>query len=267
MTPKWFRWITPIVSLCVVLSFIPLVLVYVNRATNSPDPRPSIIPDMDSQQKFKTQALNPLFADHRAMRPPVSGTVAQGMLKADDHFYHGIVNGQWAEDFPRQIKLAPELMARGQQRYTIYCAPCHGLDGSGSGPVSLRAEALMEGTWTVPPTYHSDTIRNRPVGHLFNTISNGIRSMPAYGTQIPPEDRWAIIAYLRALQLSQHAGLKDVPAGERNTLLKQAAAESASDQPGTAETAPPEGTATSEDQAASTGETTPAGAGEPAEGH
>ena len=258
MTPKWFGWIGPIIALLVVLSFVPLVMIYLHRATHSPDPRISIIPDMDSQEKFKTQSLNLLFADHRAMRPRIAGTVAVGMVESDDHFYRGIDNGRWATTFPKQVPLNAELMARGQERFSIYCAPCHGLDGSGNGIVSLRAEKLAEGTWVPAANYHTDTVRNRPVGHVFNTITNGIRTMPAYGTQIPPADRWAIVAYLRALQLSQDASLADVPADKRTELENQAAAESPQGQPGS-QTAP---SAAAGGKAAAAGGAAPAGKSE-----
>jgi mono/diheme cytochrome c family protein len=103
------------------------------------------------------------------------------------------------------------MLLRGQERFNIYCSPCHGLTGAGDGLVSRRADALQEGTWVPPLTFHGDQVRGRPVGHLFNTITHGIRNMPAYGAQIPAEDRWAIVAYVRALQRSQNATVADVP--------------------------------------------------------
>jgi mono/diheme cytochrome c family protein len=103
------------------------------------------------------------------------------------------------------------VLQRGRERYDIYCAPCHGLAGYGDGSVAKRAEALQEGTWTPPTSFHTELIRQRPDGHIFNTISNGIRNMPAYGPQIPVADRWAIVAYVRALQRSQNATVDDVP--------------------------------------------------------
>jgi mono/diheme cytochrome c family protein len=227
MAPKWFAWIGPLVALLAMLSLIPFALLYYARATNSPVPRISIIPDMDNQQRFKAQQANPLFADDRAMRPQVAGSVAAGMQQADDFFYRGISGGQWATAFPPQVALNAELLNRGRERYGIYCAACHGLAGDGDGMVSKRAEDLAEGMWIPPVSYHSATVRSRPLGHIFNTISNGIRTMPAYGTQIPPEDRWAIVAYVRALQRSRHATLSDVPADKRAVLEAQAAAEAA----------------------------------------
>lgn len=116
------------------------------------------------------------------------------------------------------MPLTPELLKRGQERYGIYCAPCHGLAGYGDGIVNVRAERLQEGTWTPPSSFHDAVVLGRPVGHLFNSVTNGIRSMPAYGPQIPERDRWAIVAYVRALQRSQATKVDDVPAGERGAM-------------------------------------------------
>ena len=112
------------------------------------------------------------------------------------------------------------LFRRGQRRFNIYCAPCHGLDGSGNGIVAQRARDKTEiaSGWVPPLSLHEQTVRDRPVGHLFNTITNGIRTMPPYGDQISPADRWAIIAYVRALQRSQQARLEDVPPELRSEL-------------------------------------------------
>ena len=107
------------------------------------------------------------------------------------------------------------LLERGQERYEIFCAPCHGLAGYGDGMVAKTADGLQEGTWTPPSSFHTDLVRERPVGHLFNTVTHGIRNMPAHGPQIPVEDRWAVVAYVKALQRSQHATVDDVPEAER----------------------------------------------------
>jgi len=242
MKPKWFAYISPLIMLLVLLSWIPLALVYFARVTNSPLPRISIIPDMDNQPRFKAEQVNTLFADQRAMRPPVDGTVADGMGEADDFFYRGISGGQWATALPPQITIDAELLKRGQSRYIIYCAVCHGLAGDGDGMIDHRGDQLAEGTWIPPLSYHIDLVRNRPVGHLFNTITNGIRAMPAYGTQVPPEDRWAIVAYVRALQRTRLGSLGDVPADKRAALAAQAATGSQPPSP------PPSGTETSSQQ-------------------
>jgi mono/diheme cytochrome c family protein len=107
---------------------------------------------------------------------------------------------------------------RGQQRFNIYCAVCHGTDGYGNGPVNNRAVQRQEQKWVPAANLHSDVVRSRPDGHIFNTITNGIRNMAGYGSQIPVQDRWAIVAYLRALQLSQHAPASAVPAEQLNTM-------------------------------------------------
>ncbi|HXK92081.1 MAG TPA: cytochrome c [bacterium] len=204
------------VSIVLVLALLPFLLIAKARVTRSDRPRIHLIQDMDNQPRFKAQQSNPLFADGRAMRPRVPGTVARGEMQSDTRFYQGKDGGEWVTEFPRPLTLP--VMERGQKEYAIYCAPCHGLSGYGDGIVALRADRLQEGTWTAPTSLHSDTVLARPVGHIFNTITHGIRNMPAYGTQIPPEDRWAIVAYVRALQRSQRATLDDVPAEYRTQL-------------------------------------------------
>ncbi len=171
---------------------------------------------MDQQPKFKAQSGNPLFADGRAMRPPVAGAVARGEAGLDTLFHRGQSVGRWAETFP--VPLTEESLRRGQERFDIYCAPCHGLAGRGDGIVNVRADRLQEGTWAPPADLTGDLVVDRPVGHLYNTITNGIRNMPAYGAQIPERDRWAIVAYVRALQRSRHATVDDVPPELRPAL-------------------------------------------------
>jgi mono/diheme cytochrome c family protein len=210
------RWVMPVIITLVVLSWIPLVFIAKARVTKSAEPRIQFIPDMDNQPKYLTQAASPLFSDHRAMRPPVEGAVARGELNDDDLLIRGKVGGAWATTLPFPITM--EIMHRGQERFNIFCSPCHGLAGMGDGMISRRAEALQEGKWVPPASLHSDLVRARAVGELFNTITNGIRTMPAYGPQIPVQDRWAIVAYVRALQRSQNATPADVPEGHRSDL-------------------------------------------------
>lgn len=210
------RWLTYGLVLVAALSLVPFALIARSRASTSARPRVQLIQDMAKQPKVKTQAANPLFADGRAMRPPVPGTVAHGELEEDDAYWAGRDAGGWVTAFPVQV--TERLMQRGQERYDIFCAPCHGLAGFGDGPVAKRADALQEGTWTPPSSYHTDLVRGRPVGHLFNTITNGIRNMPAYASQIPVADRWAIVLYVRALQRSQDASVADVPPELRRQL-------------------------------------------------
>ena len=215
--PRWI-WYTALVL--VALSWIPLVLIARARVTTTSKPRIHIIQDMDDQPKFKPQQANPMFADTRAMRPPVPGTVARGTLVGDPRLDMGLDDpadpASWVEVMP--VAVTPALMERGRERYDVFCSPCHGLGGVGDGAVAVRADALQEGTWTPPSSFHTELVRSRSVGHLYNTITNGIRNMPAYGTMIDREDRWAIVAYLRALQRSQNATVDDVPADLRSSL-------------------------------------------------
>jgi len=150
------------------------------------------------------------------MRPDPPGTVARGELDEDDAIYRGKRGDEWITTIP--VPVTGALLARGRQRFDIYCSPCHGLAGYGDGMVAKRAEALQEGTWTPPSSFHTDLVRSRPVGHIFNTITHGIRNMPAYGPQIPVADRWAIVSYVRALQRSQNATVADVPPDLRAQL-------------------------------------------------
>ena len=210
------RWLLYSVAILVVLSWVPLALIMRARVTTSSQPRIHIIPDMDSQPKFKTQARNPMFADRRAMRPPVAGAVPRGANLGEPAITSGRIGEDWVAAIPLDVDRG--TLQRGRQRYEIYCSPCHGLAGFGDGMVAKRADELLEGTWTPPTSFHTDLLRERPAGHLFNTISNGIRNMPAYGPQIPVEDRWAIVAYVRALQRSQNATVDDVPPDIRAQL-------------------------------------------------
>lgn len=200
----------------VALSFVPMVFLAKERVTTSRNTRLQIVPDMDAQPKFKAQAANSLFADERAMRPPVPGTVARNASVGDSHFDQGRIGDAWAAELP--LPITESLLKRGQERFGIFCAACHGLTGVGDGMVSRRADQLQEGTWTPPTDLASSTIVERPAGHIFNTITHGIRNMPAYGPQIDPGDRWAIVAYVRALQKSRNATLADVPEDVRPSL-------------------------------------------------
>ncbi len=205
------RWLISIVVVLVALSWIPVALALRARVVKKTEPRVHIIPDMDNQPKVKAQSRLMLFADRRGMRPPVPGTVARGAVIGDSALLLGKTDGDaWVETSP--VPVTMPVLERGRQRYEIYCSPCHGLAGYGDGMVAQRADQLQEGTWTPPTSFHTELVRARPAGHLFNTISNGIRNMPSYGSQIPVDDRWAIVAYVRALQRSQNATIDDVPA-------------------------------------------------------
>lgn len=199
-------------------SAVPFALAALARVSTSERPRIHIIPDMDSQQKFKAQRPNPFFEDGRAMRLDVAGTVAQGELRDDDHFYLGKVGGAFAKTFPAEIEVTQATMERGRERFGIYCTPCHGVDGSGHGMVHERARSLMQGTWVPPTDLHQEVLMYKPVGELFDGISRGIRNMPPYARQIDTADRWAVVLYLRALQRSRAASIADLPEAERGAL-------------------------------------------------
>jgi mono/diheme cytochrome c family protein len=164
--------------------------------------------NMDFQEKFEAQEANTFFADGRAMRPPVPGTVARGFLKEDVAWWTGKNESGDHVDIP--VELTMQVMERGQDRYNIYCSVCHGLAGDGQG-------IIMTGRYGyVPaPTFHSELLRAREDGYFFDVISHGVRSMPGYGQQVAVADRWAIVAYVRALQRSQYASPADVPENQR----------------------------------------------------
>jgi mono/diheme cytochrome c family protein len=272
------KFVAPVLLLLVCAALIPPALIARARQTKSEKPRLDTFFDMDFQPKFKPQtaASAELFADGRANRPPVPGTVARGSLNADDRLYRGILpesaaaaaarpstgvtfvsaeqaksdaepageatagaaeggeseqpdgtsapaaaaDGEpqpaWVTEFP--LPVTREMMARGRQRFNIYCATCHGLAGDGGGVVSKRALALEQGTWVPPLSLHADSVVAQPVGQLYHTITHGVRKMPGYGDQIAVEDRWAIVLYIRALQRSRNASPSDVPAELLQTL-------------------------------------------------
>ena len=164
---------------------------------------------MHDQPKYIPLRETTFFTDARSARPVVAGTVARGQLREDTLLYTGKVNGADATTFPFPID--EKVMTRGRERYDIYCAPCHGRTGAGDGMIVRRG-------FRVPATLHQDRLRESPVGHFFDVISSGFGAMPDYATQIRAEDRWAIIAYIRALQLSAHATVADVPADRRADL-------------------------------------------------
>ena len=180
---------------------------------------------MDNQGKFRAQQENPRFPDGRGMRSVVDGTVARGDLKTDTHYYFGQVGEERAAIFPSQVNVNKELLERGRARFNIYCQPCHGMSGYGDGIVDKYARDLLvnsrlgKGTvWVRPRSLHDEIVRSQRVGEIFNTITNGKANMQPYGPQIPAEDRWAIVAWVKALQRSQNAELSDVPEARRDDL-------------------------------------------------
>jgi mono/diheme cytochrome c family protein len=171
--------------------------------------------DMQDQPKYKDLRGSAFFEDKRSARPVVEGTVARGRNYADALLRTGKVNGQPVATLPMPLTRA--VLERGRDRYRIYCTPCHGLMGDGQGIVVQRG-------YRQPPNFNIDRLRAAPVGYFFDVQTNGFGAMMDYSAQIPTEDRWAIAAYVRVLQLSQSATLSDVPVEDRNRLLSPEAA-------------------------------------------
>ncbi len=160
--------------------------------------------DMHDQPKFKPLRENDFYSDLRSSRPLIGGTVARGQLNEDTYLHTGFVNGKEGDLMP--FPATREVLERGQERFNIYCSPCHSQLGDGNGMIVQRG-------FKRPPSYHIDRLRKAPIGHFFNVMTNGYGAMADYASQIPVSDRWAIAAYIRVLQLSQHATPSDVPAG------------------------------------------------------
>jgi len=170
--------------------------------------------DMHDQPKYKPLKASKFFADGRGSRPLVPGTVARGHLDDDVLLYTGKTDNGFATTFPGPVTAA--TLARGEERYNIYCTPCHDRVGGGNGMIVQRG-------YRRPPSFHIDRLREAPPGYFFDVISHGFGVMPSYAEQVPVTDRWAIVAYVRALQLSQHATLADVPPAEQSRLTANAA--------------------------------------------
>lgn len=199
-------------------ALVPFAIFAKARFTKSASPRIHAMGDMDWQAKYQAQQPNQFFANNMAMRAPEPGTVALGELQDDDHMYTGKVDGAYARTFPSAFEVSEKSVARGRERYDVFCAPCHGLSGNGDGMVAQRAMALAEGTWVPPTVLGQEYLKLMPVGQLFESITKGVRNMPAYGPQIPAEDRWAIILYLRALQQSKGTNVTNLTDAERGGL-------------------------------------------------
>ena len=165
--------------------------------------------DMQDQPKYKPLGENHFFPDGRNSRPLPVGVIARDELEADDPLHTGAANGKFLETIPLSTSMI--VLERGRDRFDIYCSPCHGRTGDGNGMIHQR------GFW-IPPNLHTDRLRRVPPGYLYQVIANGYGAMPEYRDQIQVHDRWAIVAYLRALQLSRHATLGDVPEDMRSQL-------------------------------------------------
>jgi hypothetical protein len=174
--------------------------------------------DMHIQPKYLPYEPSKFFADGRSERQPVPGTVARGHLRLDELLYTGKENGVVSNRFPFPITRAD--LDRGRERFNIYCTPCHDYTGGGNGMIVQRG-------FPHPPSYHILRLRQAPVGHFFEVMTNGFGAMYSYAARIQPEDRWRIAAYIRVLQLSEDATLKDVPEAERQKLMSQSAGQPA----------------------------------------
>ncbi len=191
--------------------------------------KPAIHPNMnmDQQPRKEAQEVNNFFEDGRSMRQPVEGTVARGYRKADLAYYEGVdASGEWIAENP--VEVTRSFLYRGQERYDIFCTPCHGKVGDGRG-------IIMTGQYGyVPaPTFHQDRLREAPDGEIYSAIYNGVRNMPSYAHQVPVEDRWAIVSYVRALQASQNVSEEDI--AEFDIDLEDLKAEYAAEQEALAE--------------------------------
>lgn len=164
---------------------------------------------MYDQPKVRPLQYSDFFGDDRASRPLIEGTVARGHLNDDAHLHTGRVGDELVDTFP--FAVTREVLKRGQERFDIFCAPCHDRAGTGNGMVAQRG-------FKHPPSFHIDRLRTAAPGYYFEVVTRGFGQMPGYATQIPVNDRWAIAAYVRALQLSQHAALDDVPEDRRAHL-------------------------------------------------
>jgi mono/diheme cytochrome c family protein len=172
---------------------------------------------MHDQPKYIPLRESQFFKDSSSARPMVEDTVARGTLQDDAAFYTGKEGTAALDELP--FPLTQQVLDRGQQRFDIYCAPCHDRAGTGQGMIVRRG-------YRQPPSYHIDRLRQAPLGHFYDVMTNGFGAMPDYKAQISPRDRWAIAAYIRALQLSQHAAVSDVPAEDRPKLSQPAKAPS-----------------------------------------
>ncbi len=195
--------------------------------------------DMQNQPKFIPLRSSEFFPDHRSARYPVAGTVPRldnAVLDAEQldpgsYYLTGKHGTTFGNDLPASLPLTAHLMERGQQRYNIYCAPCHARIGDGNGMIVQRG-------FKHPPSFHQERLRNAPLGYFYDIMSNGLGAMPDYASQVKPADRWAIAAYIRALQTSQNAQISDVAAADVDKLKAPITEENGIKIPSTSTTSP-----------------------------
>lgn len=191
-------------------AFVLLFLIGCFRGQPKKQPPVHVVPDMDFQKKLDPQESSTFFRDGKAMRSPVYGTVPRGELNTNDSLYLGKTpEGEFLQENPLVENM--EVLNRGQQEYNIYCSPCHSRVGDGRG-------IMLEYGYPPPASFHDERLVEQSDGYIFDVITNGKRNMPGYASQIPVRDRWAIVAYVRALQRSQNASLSDVPEEMRDNL-------------------------------------------------
>jgi hypothetical protein len=228
------KWITAFIVASTAFALIPFAIAAKARNSFSAEPHVHIFPDMDSQPKYLSDQPMDLFPDGRANRGEIPGTVSRGNLAGDDLFFRGLEgeagSQKWATGFPKAYPDGKEfvvdmaLLNRGKDRYDIFCTPCHGYDGRGAGMVPERVK-MGGGLWQARNLVEAPDAKGNggvtvqmPNGQLYNTISNGFNTMMGYASQIPPADRWAIIAYIRVLQRAQNASQGDVPADLQGSI-------------------------------------------------
>ncbi len=180
--------------------------------------------DMHDQPKYRGLRPSAFFTDGSSARPLVEGTIARGTLREDEAFFAGKVNNAFVKELPFPVD--EHVLDRGEGRFNIYCTPCHGATGAGNGMVVQRG-------YRQPPSFHIDRLRQADPGYVFDVITNGFGAMPDYKVPIAPRDRWAIVAYIKALQLSQHAAPTDVPGGDPSKMAPAGAAEGGPKPPAT----------------------------------
>ena len=201
MIPIRRRTIASLLS-ATLLMLLSVMIVGCYQGRPSKDTPVHLNPNMDNQPVYKAQSESYFFANGSTMRLPVEGTIARGQLREDDAYYRGLNSrGDTIQTSP--VPITAELLRRGRERYDIFCSPCHSRIGDGRGIVVAKG-------FQMAPTFHDQRIRDAGDGYIFNVISNGIRNMPSYRHQIPVSDRWAIVAYFRALQRSQNATVTDL---------------------------------------------------------
>jgi mono/diheme cytochrome c family protein len=176
--------------------------------------------DMHNQPKYRPLRESVFFNDGSSARPPVEGTIARGALQTDAAFFTGKIGNAFVIEMP--FPVTREVIDRGEERYNIYCAPCHDRTGNGNGMVVQRG-------YRQPPSYHIDRLRQVEIGYFFDVMTNGFGVMPDYRSQVTPRDRWNIAAYIRALQLSQHAQRSDIPGGDPTKVPPPAAGPGSTD--------------------------------------